>query len=329
LSKRAFPDSFRKENNCSRLGARSESILEDFFIMVTDKTEMGLVRFGVNTFPTDYGPSIPGLAKAVEERGFDSLFFNEHTHIPVNRRTAFPGGGELPLEYTHTLDLFVALSAAACATTRITLGTGICLIVERDPILLAKEIASLDHISNGRVVLGIGAGWNAEEMADHGTAFKQRWAILRERVLAIREIWSRDAAEYHGEFVNFDPLWSWPKPVQKPGPKILLGSKSRRSFDRLIEYCDGWMPIGTPGKEPELADGLNELRRRCEAAGRSFDSLELAVIGLPPDRDAALRHLEIGFKHLIFTLPAADRDVSMRALDQCAAIASSLRASIS
>ena len=287
---------------------------------------MSSVRFGVTTFPTDYGLPVVELAKAVEERGFNSLFFNEHSHIPVSRRTPFPGGGELPLEYMHTHDPFVALTVAACATERIMLGTGICLIVQRDPIMLAKEIASLDRVSGGRVILGIGAGWNVEEMADHGTPFKQRWEILRERVLAMREIWSRDVAEFHGQFVDFDPLWSWPKPAQKPGPKILLGSRSKRCFDRVIEYCDGWMPIGTPGKERDLANGVNELRLRCENVGRSIDSLDLAAIGLPAERDAALRHMEIGFKHLIFSLPAADRETSLRALDGYAAIVSSLRA---
>jgi len=148
-------------------------------------------------------------------------------------------------------------------------------------------------------------------------------------VLAIREIWSREVAEFHGQFVDFEPLWSWPKPVQKPSPKILLGSKSSRCFDRVIEYCDGWMPIGTPGKERDLAKGFNELRLRCDAVGRSFDSLELAVIGLAPGSDVAWRHMEIGFKHLIFSLPAAERDVSICALDRCVAVVSSSRASIS
>ena len=294
-----------------------------------ERSEMDSVRFGVTTFPTDYGLPVQELAKAVEERGFDSLFFNEHTHIPVSRRTTFPGGGELPLEYMRTHDPFVALTVAACVTRRIMLGTGICLIAQRDPILLAKEVASLDRVASGRVILGIGAGWNAEEMANHGTPFKRRWGILRERVLAIREIWSRDVAQFHGQFVDFEPLWSWPKPVQNPGPKVLLGSRSGRCFDRVIEYCDGWMPIGIPGREQELANGINELRLRCEAMARSIDSLELAAIGLPADREVALRHMEIGFKHLIFSSPVADRDASIRALDRCAAVVSSLRASIS
>jgi probable F420-dependent oxidoreductase len=282
------------------------------------------VRFGVTTFPTDYGLSVLELAKQVEQRNLDSLFFNEHTHIPVSRRTAFPGGGELPRQYSHTLDPFVALTAAAAVTDRIMLGTGICLVVERDPIILAKEIASLDLISNGRVILGIGAGWNAEEMENHGTPYRLRWKILRERVLAIREIWRREAAEFHGQFINFDPIWSWPKPVQKPGPKVLLGSKSARSLARVVEYCDGWMPIGSPEEENELAEGVRALRTLCERAGRPFDSLELALIGLPPAEDTARRLLDAGFSHLIFSLASGKAEQTLSALDRCAHVASRL-----
>src|ERR1700746_3018859 len=203
-----------------------------------------MALFGAMMFPTDYAIQPVELAKAVEERGLDSLFFPEHTHIPTSRRSPWPGGGELPMEYSHTHDLFVALTAAAAVTKRIKLGTGICLVIERDPILLAKEVASLDVISNGRVVLGIGGGWNAEEMENHGTDFKRRWRLLRERVLAMKEIWSKDKAEFHGEFVNFDPIWSWPKPVQPSGPPVLLGSASSKSIERVMDFCDGWYPPG-------------------------------------------------------------------------------------
>ncbi len=271
--------------------------------------------FGITTFPTDYAISPVDLAKAVEERGFDSLFFNEHTHIPVSRRSAFPGGGELPRQYSHTYDPFVALGAAAAVTSRIRLGTGICQIVERDPIVLAKQVASLDRLSNGRVILGIGAGWNAEEMANHGTVFSQRWKILRERVLAMRRIWTEEAAEFHGEFVNFDPIWSWPKPFQKGGPRILLGSKSRRSLERVVEYCDGWLPLGASGSEHELAAGLHQLRQVCEKRDRPFESLELAVIGLDPNNELCRNLLEAGFQHLVFTLPALDHHSALVTLD--------------
>lgn len=281
-------------------------------------------RFGVTTFPTDYGLSVVDLARAVEERGLDSIFFNEHTHIPVSRRTAFPGGGELPKEYSHTHDPFVALAAAAAVTKRIMLSTGICLVIERDPIVLAKEVASLDRISDGRVILGVGAGWNVEEMENHGTAYKERWKILRERVLAMREIWAGDVAQFHGEFVDFEPLWSWPKPIQKPGPKILLGSRSQRCFERVVDYCDGWMPIGRPGEQNDLAEGLGKLRALCDRVGRCFDSLELAVIGLPPSEDLAKRLLGIGFKHLIFSLPSGNAEQTMDDLDARAELAKKL-----
>src|ERR1700746_2910277 len=171
-----------------------------------------MALFGAMMFPTDYAIQPVELAKAVEERGLDSLFFPEHTHIPISRRTPFPGGGELPMEYSHTHDLFVALTAAAVVTKRIKLGTGICLVIEHDPIVLAKQIASLDRLSNGRFLFGIGGGWNLEEMSDHGTDPSTRWALLRERIEAMKQIWTQDQAEYHGKFVNFDAMWSWPKP---------------------------------------------------------------------------------------------------------------------
>jgi probable F420-dependent oxidoreductase len=286
------------------------------------------MKVGVTTFPTDYGPAVVELARAVEDRGLYSLFFNEHTHIPVSRRTPFPAGGALPKEYSHTQDLFVALAAAAVVTRRIMLGTGICLVVERDPILLAKEVASLDRISNGRVILGIGAGWNAEEMENHGTSYKKRWSVLRERVLAIREIWSRDVAEFHGEFVDFEPLWSWPKPIQPGGPKILLGSKSKQCFERIVEYCDGWMPIASTGAGRDLAEGLRMLRIRWESAGRSADSLDQAVIGMPPEEETARRLMDAGFTHLIFTIPPGDAEHMMHTLDICAGLASKLSSAV-
>ncbi len=215
-------------------------------------------RFGVVMFPTDYAIQPVELARAVEERGLDSLYFPEHTHIPTSRRTPFPGGTELPKEYAHTHDPFVALAAAAAVTSRIRLCTGICLVPQHDPIVLAKTIASLDVVSNGRFVFGIGAGWNAEEMEHHGTKYDTRWKVLRERVLAMKQIWSEEAAEFHGEFVDFDPIWSWPKPVQPGGPPILLGASSRWGFARVAEFCDGWLPIA----------GMRDMSQRPGAAAQ-------------------------------------------------------------
>jgi probable F420-dependent oxidoreductase len=285
-----------------------------------------MATFGITTFPTDYAISPVELAKAVEERGFDSLFFNEHTHIPVNRRSAFPGGGELPEQYRRTYDPFVALGAAAVVTRRLRLGTGVCLVAERDPIVLAKEVASLDQLSNGRVVLGVGAGWNAEEMENHGTAFSQRWKILGERILAMRRIWTEDPAEFHGEFVNFDPVWSWPKPVQKGGPRILLGSKGRRCAERVAEYGDGWLPLGSPGIEGKLTEGLRQLKEACQRASRSFESMELAVIGLGMEHKLCINLLKAGFQHLVFSLPPLPARSALAALDSYADFAKGLRA---
>ncbi|HVN90989.1 MAG TPA: LLM class F420-dependent oxidoreductase [Candidatus Binataceae bacterium] len=280
--------------------------------------------YGAMMFPTDYAIQPVELAKAVEERGLDSLYFPEHTHIPTSRRSPWPGGGELPMEYSHTHDLFVALTAAAVATKRIQLGTGICLVIERDPIVLAKEIASLDVISGGRVILGIGGGWNAEEMENHGTNFKRRWALLKERILAMREIWKNEKAEFHGEFVNFDPIWSWPKPVQPGGPKILLGSEAKKALERVVDYCDGWMPINR-GNTENLATKVQELKELASRAGRRFEDLELGIFGVTPKEDTAKRFRDMGFKHLIFGLPPAKADKVLPMLDNYASIAAKLR----
>ncbi|HTQ26200.1 MAG TPA: LLM class F420-dependent oxidoreductase [Candidatus Binataceae bacterium] len=274
--------------------------------------------FGAMMFPTDYAIQPIELARAIEERGLDALYFPEHTHIPTSRRSPWPGGGDLPEEYWHTHDPFVALGAAAAATTRIKLGTGVCLVIERDPIVLAKECASLDMISGGRFVLGIGGGWNAEEMEDHGTNFRTRWALLRERILAMREIWTKDAPEYHGEFVNFPPMRAFPKPVQKGGPPVLLGSEAKRCFERVADYCDGWMPIYR--RNHTLADGVKQLREAASRAGRRFESFALSVFGVPPREDEVKKLIEIGFTEIIFALPPAPADKVLPMLDGYAAI---------
>jgi len=280
-----------------------------------------MTDFGVSMFPTDYAIQPVPLARAAEERGFESLFFPEHTHIPASRRTPWPGGSPLPQEYWHTHDPFVALGAAASVTTRLKLATGICLIIERDPITLAKEVASLDTISNGRVILGIGGGWNAEEMENHGVNFTQRWRVLREKVLALRAIWTQENAEFHGEYVSFDPIWSWPKPVQKNGPPILLGADSKWAAERVVEYCDGWMPIAVRG---DASKGLARLREASARAGRKFESLNLTVFSAPPKEEAAVRWIEQGFHRIVFGLPSAGPDVVLPILDRAAELARKL-----
>jgi len=277
-------------------------------------------RFGVTIFPTDYAIQPVQLAKAVEARGFDSLFFPEHTHIPASRATPFPGGTELPKMYWHTHDPFVALAACAAVTSRIRLGTGICLVIERDPITLAKEVASLDMLSNGRVILGVGAGWNREEMENHGAHFGNRWKIVREKVLAMQAIWNNDEAEFHGEFVNFDPIWSYPKPVQPGGPPIWIGANSPWVFDRIADYADGWMPIGGLG-----SGNMERLEAALAAKGRRVQDLDLALFGAPTDYDQLMHRIDQGFDELVFTLPDADADRVLPLLDRLAALAERTR----
>ena len=225
------------------------------------------MKFGIGMFPTDYAMSPPELGRACEERGFDSLYFPEHTHIPASRETPFPGGGDIPREYVHLLDPFVSLSLVAAATPTLRLGFGVCLVTERDPIATAKAVASLDLLSGGRVDFGVGAGWNVEEMANHGTDPSRRFRLQRERVEAMKAIWTQDAAQYHGELVDFDEIWSWPKPAQKPHPPVLIGNNGPNALNRVLRYGDGWLPFGFRGAEA-LPDQIAELRARGEEAGR-------------------------------------------------------------
>lgn len=279
-----------------------------------------MAEFGVQIFPTDQTIQPIPLAKAVEERGLDSLFFPEHTHIPTARTTPFPGGTDLPEWYWRTHDPFVALSAAAAVTKTIKLGTGICLVIERDPIVLAKECASLDVISEGRLILGIGAGWNVEEMENHGASFKDRWKIVREKVLAMKAIWTQDEAEFHGDFVDFDPLWSWPKPVQKGGPPIWMGANSKWVFDRVAEYCDGWMPIGGSG-----SGGMENMAAAMAERGRDMATLDVGLFGAPLDEAQAASRLEQGFTHLVFGLPQSEPSAVLHRLDDIAGLVDKLR----
>jgi len=279
-----------------------------------------MVKFAISMFPTDYAIGPIELALAAEARGFESIWFPEHTHIPASRKTPFPGGTDLPKEYWHTHDPFVALGAAAAVTKKLRLGTGVCLVIERDPIVLAKEVASLDMISGGRVELGIGAGWNVEEMENHGALFKKRWKIVREKILAMRQIWTKEAAEFHGEFVNFDPIWSFPKPVQPGGPPILLGSQSKRAFERIAEYCDGWMPINFP--RADFAGGVKQLRDAEKSAGRK--KLGISMFGASSKEDEIRRMADLGFDRLIFSLPAAPREIVLPLMDKYAGIAAKM-----
>ncbi len=269
---------------------------------------------GIYMFPADYAMRIDELAEEAEKRGFESLWVPEHTHIPTSRRTPWPGGAPLPKEYSHTLDPFVALTAAAARTERIRVATGICLLIERDTIATAKIIASLDQLSGGRFIFGIGGGWNVEEMENHGTRYDTRFRKLREQVLALKEIWTRDEAEFHGEFVDFDPIWSWPKPAQQPHPPIFLGGHSHHTRDRVVDFCDGWMPIGI--STDAVLEGIADLHRRAEAAGRDRDTVQVSVFGARPDPETLERYRNAGVGRAILALPPAGRDTVLPKLDK-------------
>jgi probable F420-dependent oxidoreductase len=269
-------------------------------------------------FATDYAIRPDEFARACEERGFESVWFPEHTHIPASRKTPWPLGGDLPKDYWHTHDLFVSLMAAAAATKTIKVGSGICLVIEHDPIVLAKKVATVDQLSNGRFLFGIGGGWNQEEMENHGTPFKKRWKVLRERVEAMKEIWAKDAAEYHGEFVNFDPIWCYPKPLQKPHPPILLGVHTGAGLDRVVRYGDGWIPVG--GAVQDLRDSLKDLRTRADRAGRRPQDLSVSLF-MVADNEAALRqYQEVGVERAVFGVPSAGRDKILPLLDKYATL---------
>lgn len=287
-----------------------------------------MTTFGALIFPTAYSITPVALARALEQRGFESMFVTEHTHIPASRRSPWPGGRELPREYWNTHDPYVALAAAAAVTTRLKLGTGITLVTERDPILMAKQVASLDVISGGRVLLGIGAGWNAEEMANHGVEYAQRWKVTRERVQAMRAIWTQDNAEYHGDYVDFDPIWSYPKPVQPNGPKILLGASSRWAMARVAEYCDGWFPIHQdPARAKaqgavDYAAGIGSIRAGWKDNGRE-GTPDFTIFGVGADPTRLDELISMGFNRIVFGLPAADADTVLPLLDRYAALAHS------
>jgi probable F420-dependent oxidoreductase len=273
---------------------------------------------GLAHFLTDYGMDPVTLGRAVEERGFESLFLPEHTHIPVSRDTPYPGGGELPREYSHTHDPFAALAAIAAVTQRIKIGTGVCLIIQRDPIVTAKEVATIDRLSGGRFQFGVGAGWNREEMENHGTDYKTRFTRMRESVEAMKKIWTEDEAEYHGKLVDFDPIWCWPKPAQTPHPPVLVGGLGEKVLDRVVAYGDAWIPNRVKSPE-DLGERIAELQRRAEAAGR--ERMPVTVFGAKPEVRLLERLKGAGVTRALFYLPAAEPGEVERALDGLAEVA--------
>ena len=266
------------------------------------------MKFGVAIFPTEYAISMAELAPAAEQLGFESLWVAEHSHIPVSRLSKWPGGDELPKQYSHTMDPFIALTVAALASKTIRVGTGICLLVQRDPIHTAKEVASVDLASNGRFIFGIGAGWNREEMADHGTDFSTRWKLLRERVEAVKAIWTQEEAEYHGDMVDFGPIWSWPKPVQKPHPPVLLGGSGPKILERVVRYADGWMP-----NRGNAIERIPELQEMARAAGRGH----IPVTYYPkPTASEIERVANAGVDRCIYYVPPDGRDSALSKVEE-------------
>jgi probable F420-dependent oxidoreductase len=279
---------------------------------------------GVVTFLTDYGIAPVELARAVEERGFAALFLTEHTHIPTSRVSPWPGGAELPVRYAHTYDPFVALAAAAAVTSRIALGTGVSLVAQHDPIVLAKATASVDRISGGRFELGVGPGWNVEEMAHHGVDPKRRTARMLEHVDAVRALWTRDEAEFHGSFVDFSPSWSWPKPVRVP--PVLIGGGGPTVLDRVLSHGDGWMPLRVPADGMDaFAARVAELRDRAATAGRPRP--DVTIYGAARSPRALESYAAAGVDRVLFELrdhgePGGDPGTAdaLRELDELAAL---------
>ena len=262
---------------------------------------------GIGYFATHDAVGPGEVARLVEEHGHAALYFAEHTHIPASRETPYAGGGELPRRYAHTYDLFVALTAAAAATSHLRVGSGICLVVERDPITTAKEVASVDHLSGGRFEFGVGAGWNREEMANHGTDPRTRMALFRERVEAMKAIWTSDEASYHGRYVDFDRIWSWPKPAQRPHPPVLVGGNGPTVLDRVVEFGDAWFPNFARG---EVLSRIPELRER---AGRH---VPVVLMSAPADARALERCREAGVQRVVRWLPSAGRSRIEQALER-------------
>ena len=276
------------------------------------------MKFGITMFSTDYAIQPAELAIEAEARGFESLWFPEHSHIPTSRKSPWPGGPELPKWYYDTYDQFLALTAAAAVTKTIKLGTGVCLVVQRDPIYTAKEVATLDRISNGRFIFGIGGGWNEEEMADHGTTdFKGRFKLVRERIEAMKEIWGKSKPKYAGDLVKFDEMMQWPKPVQKPHPPIVVGGGFPHGARRAIAYGNGWMPIG--GRGGDTLSMIPPFKEMLKEKGRTLADVPVTLFGVGPDVEALKKARDAGVDRVVFGVPAEAKDKVLPVLDKAVA----------
>lgn len=270
------------------------------------------MKFGGAMFFTDYSMTGPELAAALEERGFDSVWAPEHSHIPLTRKTPFPGGGDLPKQYADAMDPFVVLAAAAAVTKTIKLGTGVLLVQQRDTIQTAKLVASIDQVSKGRFLFGIGGGWNQDEMENHGTVYATRFKRMRESVEAMKEIWTKSKPEYHGEFIDFGPMMAWPKPVQKPHPPILVGGAFPQGARRAIRYGDGWIPTA----RGDLTVEIGEFQKLAREAGRDPATIEITSFGLAEDLDRLKRLRDLGVARVVPMLPPEKSDTVMPIIDR-------------
>ncbi|QBI52392.1 LLM class F420-dependent oxidoreductase [Streptomonospora litoralis] len=275
------------------------------------------MKYGILMFPTHDAVDPATLAREVEDRGFESLVLPEHSHIPVSRRSPYPGGGDLPRMYVHTYDPFVALTAAASATSTLRIGTGVCLVVQRDPIHTAKQVASLDFLSGGRFLFGVGAGWNREEMADHGTDPRTRMQRMAESVKAMKELWTKDEAEFHGDFIDFEKSWAWPKPAQKPHPPVIVGGNGPTVEERVVDFGDEWMPQGiTLDNVGEFGDRVTRLQQLAADAGR--DTIPVSLYYAVPDEETIDAYAKAGVGRVFFGVDSAGRDTVLPQLDRLA-----------
>ncbi|MGD0434076.1 MAG: LLM class F420-dependent oxidoreductase [Acetobacteraceae bacterium] len=283
------------------------------------------MQFGAAIFFTDYSISPGDLGRALESRGFESLWAAEHSHIPLSRKSPWGGGGDLPKQYYDVMDPFVTLAAAASVTTKLLLGTGVCLVNQRDPIQTAKLVASIDQISGGRFLFGIGNGWNQDEMENHGTVFATRHKLVRERIEAMKAIWTETKAEYHGEFVNFDPMMAWPKPVRKPHPPVIVGGAFPYAARRAVRYGDGWIPLaGRATQYGDVFEYVPKFRDMLKEAGRDPATFPISLFGSTEDPDVLNRYRDLGVVRIVVALPAAKEDVVLPILDKWAKLIGSL-----
>ena len=279
-----------------------------------------MLKFGASMFFTDYSITPAELGCALEERGFESVWAPEHSHIPLTRKSPFPPGGDLPKKYHDAMDPFVVLTAAAVATRTLKVGTGVCLVAQRDPIQTAKLVASIDQVSGGRFLFGIGNGWNQDEMENHGTVFETRHKLVRERVEAMKEIWTKPKAEYHGEMVSFGPMMAWPKPVQKPHPPVIVGGAFPHSARRAIRYGDGWIPQASRKAYGEIADLIPQFWEMAKAAGRDPKSIEITIWFPRRDADLMKRYQELGVSRVVFNLESDKADAVRPVMDEWAGL---------